>query len=280
MITSSNNGQIKNLIQLQKKGKARKEQDVFAIEGIKMYEEAPRERIVKVYVSESFYHDMKEPLIQTKTPLSSQDTGPLQEESFGDIPFEVVKDSVFKEISDTMTPQGIMAIIKKQHYALDELLHNETANLVILEEVRDPGNLGTILRTSEGAGVTGIILSKSSVDIYNPKVIRSTMGSIYRMPHIYVENLNKTLQEAKALGIALYAAHLAGENDYDMEDYSSKCGILIGNEANGLSRETAQLASRYIKIPMEGKVESLNAAVAASILMYEIYRQRRHLSDH
>src|SRR5699024_6445643 len=125
--------------QLQKKGKTRKEQDVFVIEGIKMYEEAPRERTVKVYVSESFYHDIKEPLIQSRNPLSSRSTGHLQEKYFNDIPFEVVKDSVFKEISDTMTPQGIMAIIKKQHYTLDELFHNENANLVILEDIRDPG---------------------------------------------------------------------------------------------------------------------------------------------
>ena len=167
MITSSSNGQIKNLIQLQKKGKTRKEQDVFIIEGIKMYEEAPRERIVKVYASESFYDELLDPA-----------------RYFGDIPFEVVKDTVFKEISDTITPQGIMAVIKRYHHTLEEILHNDTANLVVLEDLRDPGNLGTIVRTSEGAGVTGIILSKSSVDIYNPKVIRSTMGSIYRMPHI------------------------------------------------------------------------------------------------
>ena len=260
MITSSSNGQIKNLIQLQKKGKTRKEQDVFIIEGIKMYEEAPRERIVKVYASESFYDELLDPA-----------------RYFGDIPFEVVKDTVFKEISDTITPQGIMAVIKRYHHTLEEILHNDTANLVVLEDLRDPGNLGTIVRTSEGAGVTGIILSKSSVDIYNPKVIRSTMGSIYRMPHIYVEDLKEALKEAEKAGIVLYAAHLAGENNYDKEDYTKKCGILIGNEANGLTEEISKLAKRYIKIPMEGKVESLNAAVAASILMYEIYRQRRNL---
>lgn len=261
MISSSSNGQIKNLMQLQKKAKARNEQDVFVIEGIKMYEEVPKDKVVKVYISESLYNDI---LLK------------YSEEYFNNVSYEVVKDTVFKEVSDTITPQGIMAIIKKQHYDLEDILNQEAANLVILEDLRDPGNLGTIIRTSEGAGVTGIILSKSCVDLYNPKVIRSTMGSIYRMPYIYVEDLKDTLEKAKKYGVALYAAHLAGRMNYDKEDYTKKCGILVGNEANGLSEEIAGLADRYIKIPMEGRVESLNAAVAAAILMYEIYRQRRY----
>lgn len=263
MISSISNGQMKNLIQLQKKAKTRNEQDVFVVEGIKMYEEAPKERIVKVYISETYYNDIIERLVDIT-------------QYFEEKPYEVVKDSVFKEVADTMTPQGIMAIVSKRHYTLEDIISHKEANIVVLEDLRDPGNLGTILRTSEGAGVTGIILSKSCVDLYNPKVIRSTMGSIYRMPYVYVEDLKVTILEAKKQGITLYAAHLAGTNNYDIEDYTKRCGILIGNEANGLSEEVSELANWLIKIPMEGKVESLNAAVAASILMYEIYRQRRN----
>lgn len=257
------NPQIKNLIQLQKKSKARREQDVFVIEGIKMFQETPAHRLVKAYVSESFYQ-------QIETNDSEQ-----KEFILDDIDYEIVKDTVFHEISDTITPQGIMAIVRRSHYELAQFLETPKAHLVFLEDLRDPGNLGTILRTGEGAGVTGIILSKSCVDIYNPKVIRSTMGSIYRIPHIYVDDFKETIIQAKNNGIDLYAAHLDGQKDYDKEDYSDSCGILIGNEANGLSDEIAQLATRYIKIPMEGKVESLNAAIAAAILMYEVYRQRR-----
>lgn len=257
------NPQIKNLIQLQKKSKARREQDVFVIEGIKMFQETPAHRLVKAYVSESFYQ-------QIETNDSEQ-----KEFILDDIDYEIVKDTVFHEISDTITPQGIMAIVRRSHYDLPQFLETPKAHLVFLEDLRDPGNLGTILRTGEGAGVTGIILSKSCVDIYNPKVIRSTMGSIYRIPHIYVDDFKETIIQAKNNGIDLYAAHLDGQKDYDKEDYSDSCGILIGNEANGLSDEIAQLATRYIKIPMEGKVESLNAAIAAAILMYEVYRQRR-----
>ena len=114
-----------------------------------------------------------------------------------------------------------------------------------------------------------------SVDIYNPKTIRSTMGSVYRMPFCYVEDLPDAVREMKENGILTYAAHLEGRRDYDEEDYRRPCAFLIGNEGNGLTREVAQLADAYIRIPMKGQVESLNAAVAASVLMFEAARQRR-----
>lgn len=257
------NSQIKNLIQLQKKGKVRREQQVFIIEGIKMFQEVPLDRLVKTYICESFYKNlMKDGTEQAEISLEN-------------IKYEIVQDKVFHEISDTVTPQGILAVVKIKDYKLGQILEQPNPHLIFLEDLRDPGNLGTILRTGEGAGVTGIILSKSCVDIYNPKVIRSTMGSIYRIPFIYVEDMKQAIEQAKACGISLYAAHLAGQKNYDQEDYTKACGMLIGNEANGLSEEIAGLATKYIKIPMEGKVESLNAAIAASLLMYEVYRQRR-----
>ena len=152
------------------------------------------------------------------------------------------------------------------------------ALLMILEDLQDPGNLGTILRTGEGAGVTGIILSKNSVDIYNPKVIRSTMGSVYRVPFCYTSSIREEilpwLREKKITG---YAAHLEGKNSYDREDYTKGTAFFIGNEGNGLSRELSEKADIWIRIPMEGQVESLNAAMASGILMYEAYRQRRNL---
>lgn len=259
MITSSSNQQIKNLMQLQKKAKARKEKHCFVVEGIKMYEEIPEERFVKAYISESLYMDIT---TKNKGYFDGKD-------------IEVVKDNIFKEASDTMCPQGIMAIVGQDQYKLDELIGHKGANLIILEDLRDPGNLGTILRTSEGAGITGVLLSTSCVDIYNPKVIRSTMGSIYRVPFVYVDDLGESIRRMKEHNIVLYAAHLNGKKDYDKEKYMSKCGILIGNEANGLSDEISQMADFLIKIPMCGKVESLNAAVASSILMYEVFRQKR-----
>jgi TrmH family RNA methyltransferase len=155
------------------------------------------------------------------------------------------------------------------------MLKKPDACLLLLEDIRDPGNLGTMIRTAEGAGMTGIICSDSSVDLYHPKVIRATMGSIYRVPVCLAKNFYETLEELKKRNITIFAAHLHGRS-YDTEgSFTKKCAFLIGNEANGLSDQASSLADELIKIPMEGKVESLNAAVAAAILMYEAARQRR-----
>ena len=124
-------------------------------------------------------------------------------------------------------------------------------------------------------GVDAVFLSKESVDIYNPKTIRSTMGSIYRMPIIYVEDILDLLKKFKEKGIKSYAAHLQGENAYDKEDYRTGTAILIGNEGNGLREEVSKEADVWVRIPMCGQVESLNAAVAASVFMFEVFRQRR-----
>ncbi|MCR5753716.1 MAG: RNA methyltransferase, partial [Acetatifactor sp.] len=138
----------------------------------------------------------------------------------------------------------------------------------------DPGNLGTILRTGEGAGITGVIMSKGTVDIFNPKTIRSTMGSVYRVPFVYVEDLEETIKILHRSGIHTYAAHLKGEEYYDSFSFCEPTAFLIGNEGNGLKKETADLAEKYLKIPMEGKVESLNAGIATALLIYEAHRQR------
>ena len=184
-------------------------------------------------------------------------------------------DSVFSHVSDTKTPQGILCVVKQKKYDIEEFLNLENPHFMVLDNLQDPGNLGTIVRTAEGAGVNAIFLNKESVDIYNPKTIRSTMGSIYRMPVIYVEDLLELLQIFRERGIKSYAAHLDGKNSYDKESYQSGTAILIGNEGNGLREEVASAADVWVQIPMQGQVESLNAAIAASILMFEVYRQRR-----
>ena len=257
MITSSKNPQVKNLIHLSKKAKARKDQGLFVVEGKKMFSEAPRERLHQIYVSESF---IKEP----------ENEGMLL-----GMKYEVLSDSLFKAVSDTQTPQGILALVRMPGYTLSQILKEEKAHLLIAEGIQDPGNLGTMFRTGEGAGITGVILDKTTVDVYNPKTIRSTMGSIYRVPFVVSENLSETLKELKAAGVRLYAAHLKGSLSYDEPDYKKPAGFLVGNEGNGLSDEIAGLADTYIRIPMEGRVESLNAAIAAALLMYEVKRQRR-----
>ncbi len=269
MITSSANQQIKRILQLNKKAKTRYEQRVFVVEGMKMCMEAPRERVEAMYVSESF---LKEEDRRKKVQSYS---------------YEVLADSLFRTLSDTQTPQGILCLVKMPEYCLEDLLGNtpgcrnqkqeegrRNPHLLILESIQDPGNLGTMIRTAEGAGATGILMDKTSADIFHPKTIRATMGALYRMPFYIASDLPAAVLTLKEQGISMYAAHLAGALSYHQPDYRQPVGFLIGNEGNGLSPEITGLADTLIRIPMEGKVESLNAAVAAALLMYEARRQR------
>ena len=257
MITSTSNPQVKRLIQLQKKSKERNEGKVFVVEGLRMFAEVPRERVEKVYISESLYNKKK------------------QELNLQNLEYEILSDSVFSHVSDTKTPQGILCVIRQERYDVNALMQLTNPHFIVLDNLQDPGNLGTIVRTAEGAGVDAIFMSKDCVDIYNPKTIRSTMGSIYRMPHIYIEDILLLLEEFRKKGVKSYAAHLQGEHSYEDEDYNSGTAILIGNEGNGLREEVAQKADIWVRIPMCGQVESLNAAIAASVLMFEVARQRR-----
>lgn len=257
MITSTANAQVKNLAQLIKKSKARTEAGVYIVEGIKMFQEASKDEIVKAYISEELF-----------------EKGTLKD-SLDGISYEVLKNEVFNHVADTKTPQGILCVMKQKKYTLDQLTAAECPLLLVLENLQDPGNLGTMMRTAEGAGVTGVLLSRGCVDIYNPKTIRSTMGSIYRVPFLYTDDLLRDMDKLHEKGIVTYAAHLKGKGYYDEESYQGPTAFLIGNEGNGLSDEVSEKAKQYIKIPMEGKLESLNAAVAAAILMYEASRQRR-----
>lgn len=298
IITSTANARVKQLIQLQKKAKMRNEQDVFVVEGIKMFREIPPGRLIQTFASESFYQK-NESMLKNSSPLT------------------LLSDHVFESVSDTRTPQGVLALVRQYHYGLEDLLGRsapgsgssrasaqceayfgapfgsaqsgwtaaektgmksmaENPLVLALENLQDPGNLGTILRTAEGAGATGILLGPGCADIYNSKVIRSTMGSVYRMPFYYTDDLRRDILVLREKGVCWHAAHLEGSVPYDEADYCGPSGILIGNESKGLTAETAALADRRVCIPMCGQVESLNAAVAASILVYEANRQRRN----
>ena len=257
MITSVSNAKIKNVMQLNQKAKARREQGLFVAEGRKMFLEAPESWVSQVFVSETVSQDGE---------LMSQ------AEKY---PCEIVKDSVFRQMCDTKTPQGVLTVLKKPTWTIKDILKGPAPLVMVLEDLQDPGNAGTIFRTGEGAGVSGVFLTKTCVDITNPKVIRSTMGSVYRMPFLYVEDVVSLKAELEQQGIRTFAAHLKGKNSYDQEKYQGGTAFFIGNEGKGLTEEAAQAADCLIRIPMCGKVESLNAAMAAGILMYEAARQRR-----
>lgn len=284
MITSTGNVQVRSLVQLKKKAKERRKQRLYVVEGVRMFREAPADRIESIYVSASFVSEPKNAeLLRGKR-------------------YEVLADSVFHYVSDTQTPQGILCLMRMEGHSLRDVLgvHDEKYEAgqnedfekseaeqnegfkkdtdgvwLILENIQDPGNLGTMFRTAEAVGITGIIMDSTTVDIYNPKTIRSTMGSIYRVPFYITDDLPETLQEIKSRGVRIYAAHLKGSCCYDEQDYIGSTAFLIGNEGNGLTEEAVRLADFNIRIPMHGQVESLNAAMAAGILMYEAARQRR-----
>ncbi len=246
---------MKYIGQLLKKSRMRKKEGVFVAEGKKLFAEAPEEWVKRVYVSETFRQENPELLAGRS--------------------YEVVSDAVLNSISDTQTPQGILCLVKMPQYDLAQLLRGESTHLLILERVQDPGNLGTMLRTGEGAGISGVVMDESTVDLFNPKTIRATMGSIYRVPFFVTADLPDTIAKLKEQQICIYAAHLKGGRQYDEPDYRGQTAFLIGNEGRGLSEGMAERADACVKIPMEGQVESLNAAVCASLLMYEANRQRR-----
>ena len=261
MITSSSNPRVKQVVQWQASARERHSTGVFVTEGFKLFQEAPAECLKEVYISRE---------ILDREPVSSRIWEKLEQTGY-----ETVSAEVFRKMSDTQTPQGILCVAGQPVYRLEQLLQAPCPLLTVLEDIQDPGNLGTIFRTGEGAGVTGIIMSRGPVDLFNPKTIRATMGSIFRVPFIYAEELREAIGSMRAAGIRVYAAHLAGEKYYDQFDYKTAAAFLIGNEGRGLRQETAEAADEYLKIPMEGRVESLNAGVAAALLTYEARRQRR-----
>lgn len=261
MITSTGNQKVKRLVNLRKKRKARDEEKVFLVEGIRMFREVPAKRLLEAYVSESFY---------------KREGGTVSRVLEGCAVYpEILSDTVYDYVSDTKTPQGVLCVVRQKEYTFAEAAGGERAHILVLDNLQDPGNMGTVIRTAEGAGVTGIVMSSECVDVYNPKTIRSTMGSVYRMPLYRAKDLTEAVRRMKESGIHTYAAHLDGVLSYDEADFTKPCAFFIGNEGSGLREEVAALADTYIRIPMEGEVESLNAATAAAVLMFEAARQRR-----
>lgn len=259
MITSRENPKVRKVIQLQTKSRERLRHGLFVVEGLRSFAEVPKEALEQIFVSEPFLQDDEKKAVLTGAGIG----------------YEVVSERVFLAMSDTKTPQGILAVVRRPAYGLAELLCGERSHILILENIQDPGNLGTMFRTAEGAGATGIVLNEGCVDLFSPKTVRATMGSIFRVPFVVAPSLPAVIGQLKQEHIEVYAAHLKGTKDYDRFDYRKGTAFLIGNEGNGLNDETAALADSYLRIPMGGQLESLNAAMAAGILMYEAARQRR-----
>ena len=248
MITSKSNDFIKHIKGLHLK-KNRDESSEFIVEGPKMVKEviASDLKINKVIICEELFNE----------PIDVKNND-----------VEFVTATVFEHISDTKTPQGIMAVVSKRKN--EDIKYSDT--MFALDNVQDPGNLGTIIRTLDCAGINTLLLSSGCADEYNPKVIRSTMGAIFRVNVFSDLNLKEELEKLKEEGYNIVVTSLEGATNMFEHKFEGKNIVVIGNESNGVSKEIQELANVRIKIPMAGQTESLNAGVAASLVAYEIYR--------
>lgn len=257
-ITSKDNEFVKHIKKLKDK-KHRDESNEYVIEGIKIVKEAIQENaeIKQIIICED-----------------CENSGVIPK----DLMYEIAKyecvyvtNKIFNSLTEVVNPQGIIAIINKS--TGEKQIDYSEEIIVALDDIQDPGNLGTILRTADSVGLTQILVSKGTADAFNPKVVRSTMGAIFRVKIIECEDLKQTLKEVQKHKFELVVTSLQTEESFYDIDYNKKV-IVIGNEANGVKQEIQDMADKKVKIPMLGKTESLNAAVATGIMLYEYVRQK------
>ncbi|HJQ14162.1 MAG TPA: RNA methyltransferase [Anaerolineales bacterium] len=253
MITSSQNPKIKLVHALLGRAKERRQERAFVAEGIRLVEEAET-------------RDWKFRFIFYDASLNERGSSLIERLLSRDIDAEEVSEPLMKSLSDTETPQGILAVLE-----LAQLPVSDSPDFVLIpDQIRDPGNLGTLLRTAAAAGVQAVFLPPETTDAFAPKVVRSGMGAHFRLP-IQTMKWEKIQRETK--GLQIYLADMDGKPCWEV-DLCPPLALIVGNEAGGASEEARQLASQKISIPMAGNVESLNASVAGSVLMFEVVRQR------
>lgn len=253
LIESIQNKLIKQIKALQLR-KNREKEGLFIVEGVRFVNEIPQNDISYYAVSDTFQKTNDISIYQKRAQVF------------------ICSDTVFHTISDTEHTQGILAICHKRE--LSEFQLHTNGLYILVEEIQDPGNLGTIIRTAAACNADAIFLSKGCVDLYNPKTLRSTMGSLFHLPIIQNADLSKYIDDMKQKNITVFAAHLKASEYYYNMDFKNGCAFLIGNEGKGISDALAQKCTQLIKIPMIGKAESLNASIAAGVLLYEAVRQK------
>jgi len=253
---------LKELLKLKTK-KGRKTQGTFLIEGLRLCEEMANSN----WEAESV-------LFTGSFQNSSSGKNLLQKFERRNVKTIPVKSEVVKKLSDTVTPQGIIAVVKIKEFSLNEPW-SESSNIILaLDAIRDPGNVGTLIRTADAFGIGGVILSLDTVELYNPKVVRSTMGSIFHLPIFCEVNLEKTIPQLKKRNFKIYGADVREGKNLETFDYSEKICLLIGSETEGLNKNLLDLSDEIIRIPIFGRAESLNASVAGGILLYEITKRK------
>ena len=257
-LTAVNNPQIKAAAELKQK-KYRLERGLFLAEGLRTVEEA----VAYKAVVSIFYTAIED----------DRTRAVLEEAAAQQVKLTCVSDTVLKKIADTETPQGIIAVCKMQPVALDDLLASGKM-LLVLDRVGDPGNVGTMLRTADAAGLGGLVLLKGSVDIYAPKTVRSSMGSLFHVPVLAGVGEDEFIESAHNAGYELLVTCLDGADNLYKADLHGRLAFVMGNEANGVSEGLLAAADKRVYIPMAGRAESLNVAMAAGIVMFEALRRQ------
>lgn len=265
-LTMLSKEKLKEFAKLKTK-KGRKTQGRFLVEGLHLCEEAINSNweIESVLFTNLFQNSPAGKKLLQKFKKSNVKTIP-------------VKSEVVKKLSDTVTPQGIICVVKIRKFSLGELWSGRSNIILTLDAIRDPGNVGTLIRTADAFGIGGVILSSDTVELYNPKVVRSTMGSIFHLPILDDVDLEKTLPKLKNKNFKICGTDVKNGKDFERLNYSGKICLLIGSEARGLNKKLFGLSDEIIRIPTHGKAESLNASVAGGILLCEITRGKHEKS--
>ena len=257
-LTAVTNPQVKAAAELKLK-KHRQARGLFLAEGLRTVEEA----VASKQVESIFYTAIED----------DRTRAVLEEAAAQQVKLTCVSDAVLKKIADTETPQGIIAVCRMQVTALEDLLASGKM-LLVLDRVGDPGNVGTMLRTADAAGIGGLVLLKGSVDIYAPKTVRSSMGSLFHVPVLAGVGESEFIESAHNAGYELLVTCLDGADNLYEADLHGRLAFVMGNEANGVSAGLLAAADKRVFIPMAGRAESLNVAMAAGIVMFEALRRR------
>ncbi|MDO5564142.1 MAG: RNA methyltransferase [Eubacteriales bacterium] len=255
IISSKNNIKIKEIKMIRDLSSYRKEKNLIFLEGERLINDTPIDLIKEIYIDENY---------KNKIPKIGKEN------------VFIIKNNITNYISDTKNPQGIIAIARKPIMNYNNIFTSEFKNILILNSIKDPGNMGSIIRTSEASGISCIIIDKESVDYLSPKVIRSSMSSIFRVKIFETDNLINCILKLKKIKYDIYATDLNAKEYYDEINYSNNNAIVIGSEANGIDKKIMELCNKKIKIDMCGNIESLNASIATAIILFEMKRRRKN----